>query len=234
MALFAIGDTHLSLGADKSMEVFRGWENYVERLEKNWRAVVSDEDTVVIDGDISWGMHLDDCEKDFAFLHALPGRKLLIKGNHDYWWETRRKIDRFLEEHRFTSMQVVFNDAVRVGDLTVCGSRGWFFDDESADTLKVLNRERQRLIRSIESAQSGTTPVVFLHYPPVMDGRRCEEIFSVLTEYGIRRCYFGHIHGDTTGRYDDFTEDGVRFSLIAADRLKFCPKLVSRDLDFVQ
>jgi len=122
MALYAIADLHLSLGTDKPMDVFRGWENYVERLEKNWRALVTEEDTVVIAGDISWGMRLEETGKDFAFIESLPGKKLLLKGNHDYWWSTRNKIETFFAQKGFKTMQLVFNSAERVGDITVCGA----------------------------------------------------------------------------------------------------------------
>ena len=168
MALFAIADTHLSLSTNKSMNVFTGWDDYVERLEKNWRDLISDNDTVVIAGDISWGMNLKQAKEDFAFLHRLPGKKLILKGNHDYWWTTRRQMDLFFAENGFDSLQIVHNDAVAVEwQYAVCGTRGWFFDaEEDADKL-VLLREAGRLRTSIRAAkETGLQPVVFLHYPP--------------------------------------------------------------------
>ena len=188
MALFAIADTHLSLNTNKSMNVFNGWDDYVERLEQNWRALVTDEDTVVIAGDISWGMSLEQAQLDFAFLNSLPGKKLIFKGNHDYWWTTRRKMDRFFEENGFHTLRIVHNDAVAVGDYAVCGTRGWFFDaEEDADKL-VLLREAGRLRASIKAAkETGLTPVVFLHYPPRYADQVCDEILSVLYEEGIER-----------------------------------------------
>ena len=141
MALYAIADLHLSLGTDKPMDVFRGWENYVERLEKNWRALVTEEDTVVIAGDISWGMRLEETGKDFAFIESLPGKKLLLKGNHDYWWSTRNKIETFFAQKGFKTMQLVFNSAERVGDITVCGTRGWLYNAETAEDKKIVARE---------------------------------------------------------------------------------------------
>ena len=152
MSLFAIADPHLSLDADKSMEVFRGWQDYVARLEANWRAVVGEEDTVVIAGDLSWGMSLAGALRDMQFLHSLPGRKLLLKGNHDYWWSTRRKMDTFFEEHGLHSLQIVHNDAALVEGIAVCGTRGWFFDAEEDADKKVVLREAGRLRTSIQAA----------------------------------------------------------------------------------
>lgn len=198
MSLFVLSDTHLSLNANKSMTVFRGWEDYVARLEKNWRALVSPKDTVVIAGDVSWAMSLEETRADFAFLQSLPGQKLLFKGNHDYWWCTRRKMDAFLQENGFDTLQVVHNDARAVENrFAVCGTRGWFYDDAEANNAKLLQREAGRLRLSLDAArQTGLEPVVFLHYPPVFDGRVvCEELLDVMRNADVRRCYYGHIHG---------------------------------------
>ena len=167
------------------MTVFRGWDDYVERLEKNWRALVKPEDTVVMAGDISWAMALEDTLADFTFLHSLPGRKLLFKGNHDYWWCTRRKMDAFLRENGLDSLTIVHNDAVAVdGRFAVCGTRGWFYDDSEPDNGKMLRREAARLKTSLDAAlQTGLEPVVFLHYPPLFDGRECEELLEVLRRH---------------------------------------------------
>lgn len=228
MALFAIADTHLSLGADKSMTVFAGWDDYVSRLEENWRRIVTPADTVVIAGDISWGMNLDQAKADFAFLHSLPGQKLILKGNHDYWWTTRRKMDRFFEENGFDTLRIVHNDAVTVEDcVAVCGSRGWFFDaEEDADRL-VLLREAGRLRTSIQAAkETGLEPVAFLHYPPIYADQVCPEILNVLKEEGITRCYYGHIHSKGIRLAVQGDVNGIQFELISADALHFCPILV--------
>jgi len=228
MALYTIADLHLSLGADKPMDVFRGWENYVERLEKNWRALVTPEDTVVIAGDISWGMRLEETEKDFAFLNGLPGRKLILKGNHDYWWSTRSKIDAFFKEKGFDTLEIVFNSAVRVGDVTVCGTRGWLYNAETAEDRKIVARENGRLVASLKAAQVlGGTPVVFLHYPPVYDTAECTALLDTMLEYGIKDCYFGHIHGDHAAKRAPVGEyRGIRMHLISCDYIRFMPKLV--------
>ena len=226
MALFAIADTHLSLGGtNKSMTVFSGWDDYVERLEKNWRQLITPEDTVVIAGDISWGMNLKQAREDFAFLNSLPGQKLILKGNHDYWWTTRRQMDRFFEENGFDTLRIVHNDAVEVdGRFAVCGSRGWFFDaEEDADKL-VLLREAGRLRTSIQAAKAtGLEPVLFIHYPPVYADQVCPEIVDVLKEEGITRCFYGHVHGKGIRLATGGEVDGISYRLISADALQFCP-----------
>lgn len=228
MALFAIADTHLSLGTNKSMTVFSGWDDYVSRLEENWRRIVKPEDTVVIAGDISWGMNLKQAREDFAFLHSLPGRKLIFKGNHDYWWTTRRQMDLFFADNGFDTLRIVHNDAVEVeGRYAVCGSRGWFFDaEEDADKL-VLLREAGRLRTSIRAAkETGLVPMVFLHYPPIYADQSCPEILDVLKEEGIDRCYYGHVHSKGIRLAVQGNVDGIRFELISADALHFCPVAV--------
>ena len=230
MALYAIGDLHLSLGTNKPMDIFRGWDDYVPRLERSWRTLVAVGDTVVIPGDISWAMGLVEAREDFSFLHALPGRKLLLKGNHDYWWTTRRKMDTFIAENGWDSLRIVHNDAVRVGDVAVCGTRGWFYDAEQplpdADNL-VLQREVGRLRMSLEAGvKLGGELVVFLHYPPLNEESICEEILAVLREFPVRRCYYGHVHGPAIRRAFQGERDGVQFRLVAADAVKFTPVLV--------
>lgn len=225
MALFVIADLHLSLGAQKPMDVFHGWENYVERLEQNWRAVVRPEDTVVIAGDISWAMKLEDTLQDFTFLHSLPGEKILMKGNHDYWWSTRNKIDTFLAEHGLFSLKIMHNCAYRVGDRALCGTRGWLYRAESEEDKKIVNREAGRLLASVEEAKKlGGALTAFLHYPPVYDSMECRELLEILVNSGVADCYFGHIHGRyaaqkaLAGEYRN-----VKMHLISCDFVNFCP-----------
>ena len=225
MALFTIGDLHLSFGCDKPMDVFPGWKDYTARLEQNWRAVVSDQDTVVIAGDISWAMKLEETEADFSFLESLPGKKWLLKGNHDYWWTTRKKMEAYFKEKGFSSLGILFNSAETVGDVSICGTRGGFYDAESDADKKILNREVGRLNTSIALAKAtGKEPVVFLHYPPVYGGMECQEILQVLLEQDIKQCYYGHIHGGfaaqkaVTGYYK-----GIDLHLISCDFTGFRP-----------
>ena len=229
MSLYVIADLHLALGEpEKTMDVFGGWRGYTEKLSENWARLVRPEDTVVLPGDISWAMEIGQAVTDLAFLHALPGTKLIGKGNHDYWWGTLRKMQSVLDAAGLSSIRFLFNNAYRCGEISVCGTRGWFFDaQEAADNAKVIAREAQRLKTSIEAGLAlGGEPVVFMHYPVVMDGRICEPLFDVLKAYSISRCYFGHIHGDPSGHLADYTYEGVRFSLVSSDSLGFTPKKV--------
>ncbi|MEE1277555.1 MAG: metallophosphoesterase [Acutalibacteraceae bacterium] len=221
MSLYAISDLHLSLSSDKPMDVFRGWENYVERLKANWTRLIKDSDTVVIPGDISWALKLEETKEDFAFLNSLPGKKIILKGNHDLWWSTSKKLTQFLEENNFSTISFVFNNAVVVEDKAVCGTRGWFYDLAPDD--KVVKREAGRLEASITAAEkSGKTPVVFLHYPPVYSEWVCEEIFSVIKKHGIKTVWHGHIHGSGfNNAKKEF--DGVKLRLLSADCVDFCP-----------
>ena len=230
MALYVIADLHLSLGADKPMDVFPGWKDYVQRLEQNWTALVKPEDTVVVAGDISWAMRLEDAAADFAFLNGLPGEKLLLKGNHDYWWSTRSKIDAFFQEQGFSTLRILHNCAYRVGDVAVCGTRGWLYNSETAEDKKIVAREAGRLLASLaEGEKLGGEPMVFLHYPPVYDSMECGGILDILEERRISHCYFGHIHGQYAARKALVGEyRGVRMHLISCDFVNFTPVLVAK------
>ncbi|NMP38031.1 MAG: serine/threonine protein phosphatase [Clostridiales bacterium] len=229
MSLFAIGDTHLSFGTDKPMDIFRGWDDYVERLEENWRSVVSPEDTVVIPGDISWAMTLENALEDFRFLDSLPGTKIIMKGNHDYWWGTMRKMESFLESGGISTIKILHNNAYRVGDFTLAGTRGWFFDAESDADGKILAREVGRLNASVEAARKlGGELIIFLHYPPATETQVCKGIYDAVIASGARRCFYGHLHGFIPPGSTSFSSEGTKFSLISSDFLKFCPKLIEK------
>ncbi len=229
MSLFAIGDTHLSFGVEKPMDVFNGWNDYEKRLEENWRKIVGDGDTVLICGDVSWGMKLGEALPDFRFLDSLPGQKLLMKGNHDYWWETKTKMKRLLDDNSISSIDFLFNNAVRCGDISVAGTKGWFYDIDVEDEQKALNRELGRLKLSLQQAvKLGGEPVAFLHYPPISNRAVCEEIVDLLVEHGVERCYYAHLHGPSIKNAFSGEYRNVRFSLISGDSLGFCPKLIEK------
>ena len=222
MSIFAISDLHLSLSSNKPMNVFRGWDNYVERIQSNWTRIVGESDTVVLPGDLSWGLKLSETVKDFELLNNLPGKKIILKGNHDLWWPTLTKLQNFLNENKFNTIQVVFNNAIVVEKMAVCGTRGWFFDSAEQGS-KVINREASRLETSIVAAEdTGKKPLVFLHYPPVYSTQVCNEIFEVLKKHNIETVYHGHIHG--AGFYKSVTEyDGIKLKLISCDCIDFTP-----------
>lgn len=230
MAVYALSDPHLSLSVPKPMDVFGGkWNGYTEKLEKNL-SKLSEEDTVVMPGDISWAMRSEELIADLSFLEALPGKKILGKGNHDYWWATMSKLSAFVEENGFTKIRFLYNNAYVAEDVVICGSRGWYLDAEvpGCDNKKIIQRECGRLDMSIKAAKvlaeknSLGTPVVFTHYPPLFGDYRCDEILEVLLNHGIEKCYFGHLHGVDESRLIDSFE-GIKFTLCAADHLNFAP-----------
>lgn len=229
MSLYVMADTHLSLSVNKPMDIFDGWADYQMRIRNNWNKLIEEKDTVVIPGDICWAMDIEKATADFKFLNDLPGQKIIGKGNHDYWWSTMKKMEAFLANNNFDSIKILHNNAYRVGDIAICGTRGWFYDAEQEKDKKVILREAGRLKMSIEAAlKLGGEPVVFLHYPPISQTQVCEEIYNVLLEYNIKRCYYGHLHSYSTRNAFNGERDGIKFSLISSDYLGFMPMLVSR------
>ncbi|MDO4314676.1 MAG: metallophosphoesterase [Oscillospiraceae bacterium] len=226
MALYAIGDLHLSLTANKSMEVFGpAWENYHARIEEAL-GVLTDDDTLVLAGDTSWGIDLNEAEADFKFLDRFPGRKLLVKGNHDYWWVTAAKLHRFFEEKGIRTLDILHNSCAAYGEYAVCGTRGWFLEeDQKPHNAKVLNREVLRLETSLQAAQ-GRPILCFLHYPPLYQGYECPEILAVLEKYRVGTCCYGHLHGPAIRRRLEGRRGETEFSLISADYLGFVPKKI--------
>lgn len=225
MALFALGDLHLSIGAsDKPMDVFRGWENYVALLQENWQNTVSIEDTVVIAGDVSWAMRLEDALDDFAFINQLNGKKIILKGNHDYWWTSMRKMMNFFESNDFDTLNILHNNYYEYDGYAICGTRGWVSVDGETEDAKVLRREVMRLEASVKPAfEKGLVPLTFLHYPPVYAGSCNYDILDILYKYQVTRCYYGHIHGYACKNAVNGISDGIDFALVSADYLKFTP-----------
>lgn len=224
MALYAIGDLHLSFQANKPMDVFGGaWRGYVDKLREGLK-VVGPEDTTVLLGDLTWAMSLDTAVEDFAFINAIPGRKILLKGNHDYWWSTAKKFYSFCEEQGFENMLVLNNNCWFYGDVALCGTRGWFYEEErhGAQDEKIFKRELLRLEASLKAA-GDREKLCFLHYPPRFGAYRCQEIMDMLTAYGVSHCYYGHLHGDSHKLAFEGVSGGVQYHLTAADYLDFCP-----------
>lgn len=221
MSIYGISDLHLSFGTDKPMDIFRGWNNHTERLYANWNRLVKEDDTVVLPGDLSWGLKLEETKKDFEFLKTLKGKKILIKGNHDLWWSTAKKIHTFFENENITDCEILFNNSIVAEGYAIAGTRGWFYDNSGSQ--KVLLREAGRLETSIKSALSSGLPIlVFLHYPPVYGDYACREILDVLQKYNIRDVYHGHIHG--AGFNNAVKEfEGINFHLISCDCTEFTP-----------
>lgn len=238
MAVFVIADLHLDTKSNqKSMEVFGNrWNGYVNKIQKNWKKIVTDADTVIIPGDISWALNLEAAIHDLRWINELPGHKILMKGNHDFWWSTASKMQRFFCENCINTIDILNNNAIEVENYILAGSRGWFTDrsmqtaSQEVDYAKIINREVIRLKMSLDAAKklrdvSQKEILVFLHFPPIWGDFRCEEIVALLQEYEIERCYFGHIHS-CYNVPSSFEEHGIRFQLISADYLDFIPQIL--------
>ena len=239
MAVFVIADLHLdTVTNEKSMEVFGNrWQGYIEKIQKNWTRVVSDDDTVIIPGDISWALTTEDALADLKWIDALPGRKIIMKGNHDFWWSTLSKMRRFFCENCINSIDILYNNALEVENYIVAGSRGWFVDKSvqpskavSADYDKIVNREVIRLKLSLDEAKklsesTGKEIIAFFHFPPVWSDFECVEILETLKEYNVSRCYFGHIHG-CYAQGGVFKWENIEFRMISADFLDFLPQII--------
>lgn len=245
MSVFVMADTHLSLACDKPMDVFGSrWAGHTEKIRERWLETVRDEDTVVIPGDLSWGIDLDEAREDLRFINDLPGEKILLKGNHDYWWDTVSKMTAFNEENGFSHFRFLHNNALRAEDFILCGSRGWYTEDKKVvtanevDTKKIVAREVGRLKKSLDAGKAlhdeilsaegkDLEMLVFLHFPPYYRNYICDEIILELYRYHISRCYFGHIHGaydvPAVREYMD-----IEFSLISADFLDFRPLKIEK------
>lgn len=242
MSLFVMADLHLSSDGSKSMDVFgQRWKDYMQKIQKNWTAVVTDEDTVIVPGDISWSLRLEDSLEDLRFIDSLPGQKLIGKGNHDFWWTTLSKMNMFLKENDLKTIRFLYNNAYAFEDCIVCGTRGWFLGEEQQNTVgevdfqKIVNRELIRLklgldeARALQKDSEKELPIlVFLHFPPVWNDFVCREFVNLFHEYSVKTCYFGHIHGAYyVPRCTEF--EGIEFVLTSADYLNFAPMPVFVD-----
>ena len=227
MALYAIGDLHLCLGAPKPMDVFGGnWVGYMDKLQEGLSCITA-EDTTVLLGDLSWALSLPEAAADFSWINDIPGKKIILKGNHDYWWSTAAKFYGFCAENDFSDQWILNNNHYEYDGWAICGTRGWFFEEErsGAHDEKVFKRELLRLETSLKSA--GDLPkLVFLHYPPRYKGYECREIISLLEQYEVRRCFYGHLHGHSHKLAREGLYGGIEYRLVSADYLDFKPMTV--------
>lgn len=240
MSLYVLSDTHLSTADDKPMDVFGArWTGYTEKLRLRWNKLITPNDTVIIAGDVSWAMTDSGAVDDLRFIEQLNGQKIIGRGNHDYWWTSMKKLNSLCETEGLSTLRFLYNNAYEVEDFIICGSRGWYIDESNrkmpreADYQKIVAREAIRLKLSLSEAEKLQKAalerdgqlreiLVFLHFPPSFRGYECPEIISVLKKFGIKRCYFGHIHGV----YDVsrcVVSDGIAYTLTSADFLDFYP-----------
>ena len=243
MALYTIADLHLSTldATNKSMEVFGGrWQDYTSRLKASWERLVGENDTVIIPGDISWALSLSEAVSDLKFIDSLPGRKILGKGNHDFWWMTMQKHRALFEANGITTIDFLFNNAQETEDFIIAGTRGWYYDEDNknapdnADFKKLVNREELRLRTSLSAARAlqERSPekeiIVFTHFPPHWGGKSSDGMIEIMKAYGVRRVYFGHIHGSYNVP-PVIEHEGIKMHLISADYLSFTPKHVPKE-----
>ncbi len=223
--LYTIGDLHLSFESSKPMDVFGPeWAGHVERLREGF-SIVGPEDTTVICGDLTWGMDMTSCLEDFKFIDALPGKKIILKGNHDFWWTTATKAKRFFSDNGIKTIDILNNNAFFVGDTAVCGTRGWMCPNQggSDHDRKILARETQRLETSLKAAGDAGRKICFFHYPPIYGKYYAEGMIELMSFYGVRECYYGHIHGAGRSGAFEGVDRGIAYRLISADNLNFIP-----------
>ena len=225
MSIYAIGDLHLSFANPKPMNIFgNNWNNHEEKIKLDWISKVKEEDTVVLPGDFSWAMNLKDTKKDFEYINNLPGRKIMSKGNHEYWWTTVTNIKKFLKENNFSNIDFLYNNSIEVEDKLICGTRGWNLNLESETSNKRITREENRLENSIQDAINKNLDkeiIVFMHYPPIIKQNLNTGFFKILKKYNIKRCYYAHLHGNSIKEALNGVYDGIEFKLVSADGLDF-------------
>ena len=251
MSIYAIGDLHLSLNKEKPMDIFGGnWKNHEQKIEENWKNTVQDNDLVILPGDFSWEMHLKDMYNDFAYLNDLPGKKLLLKGNHDYWWTTLAKMREFLQENKFENIDFLYNNSYLFEDKIIAGTRGWALND-TENSNKMNHREEERLKLSLQSGVDnfGDKEIIcIMHYPPIVaeesrisqenvneiennnEEAKNEELnknlkisnyVQIMKQYNVKTCLYGHLHGESHKEAFEGNYDGIQFKLVSSDYLDF-------------
>ena len=235
MSVYTMSDLHLALGVDKPMDIFgKGWSDYMQRIEDNWNNLVKSEDTVIIGGDVSWAMYLDECNPDFDYIQKLNGTKIILKGNHDYWWESITKLKKFVADNNYDSIKFLYNNSYVVEDYVICGTRGWLVPGDSRfklDDKKAYDRELIRfelsltdMLNNIKSSQKPLTRVAVFHYPPfTKDGEFDEGVIELLKKYQIQKCIYGHLHGKSSEIAKEGEHHGITFKLVSSDYMKFLP-----------
>ncbi len=235
MSVYAMSDLHLALGVDKPMDIFgRGWSDYMQRIQTNWNSIVDGDDTVIIGGDVSWAMYLDECHADFDYIEHLNGKKIIAKGNHDYWWESTAKLNNFVHANGYGSISFLYNNSFVVENYAICGTRGWLLpgDDRfKQDDQKAYNRELIRfelsashMLQNIQATNLPIERVAVFHYPPfTKSGEFDDAVVELLKKYGIQKCMYGHLHGKSSQTALEGEYDGIKYKLVSSDYMKFEP-----------
>lgn len=231
MSIYVIGDLHLPFGENKPMDIFGGnWEGYTEKLSKDWKSKVKPEDTIIIAGDFSWATYLKDTYKDFEYINNLPGNKIMLKGNHDYWWTTIKNMKQYLEENNFNNIEFLHNNSFLVENKVIVGTRGWALTD-TENSSKIIKRESLRLELSIKDAiekyGENKEIICIMHYPPLSKTKMKNEytydseFLNIMKKFNIKKCYYGHLHGASHKEAVEGKIDGIEFYLISGDYVGF-------------
>lgn len=229
MSIYVIGDLHLSFSVDKPMDIFgNNWENHAEKIKDNWIEKVKPDDTVILPGDFSWATYLEESKADFEFLNSLPGKKIISKGNHDYWWTTVTKMNNFIKENKFENIEFLFNNSFCIEDKVIVGTRGWITNFKSSENAKILKRENDRLKLSIEDGikKYGEDKefIAFIHYPPFFKEPGVPDelnFIATLNKYNIKKCFYAHLHSDSHKEAVEGNVNGIEYKLVSSDYLKF-------------
>lgn len=229
MSIYTIGDLHLSFRENKPMDIFgENWANHEQKIKEDWLKKVKEEDLVVLPGDFSWATYLKDTDLDFEYINNLPGKKLLLKGNHDYWWTTLNKLRTFIEEEKFSNIDFIYNNAYEFENKIIVGTRGWSFG-ESEEDKKIAKREAMRLELSINEGKKQygeeKEKIAFMHYPPIINSHIAKnepsDYVKVMQKYGIKKCFYGHLHSTSIQEAVEGNYFGIEFKLVSADGVDF-------------
>ena len=229
MSIYAIGDLHLSFNENKPMDIFGdNWTNHEEKIKNNWIENVKEEDLVILLGDFSWATYIEDTYDDFIYLNSLPGKKILLKGNHDYWWTTVSKMRKFIKENEFNNIDFIYNNSYEFENFIIAGTRGWSQTEDGEDR-KLLKREAARLELSIKSAIESYGKekeiIVFMHYPPITNSNllknETNEFIQIMQKYNIKKCFYGHLHSTSIKEAIEGQHYGINFKLVSADGIDF-------------
>lgn len=229
MSIYTIGDLHLSFKENKPMSIFgHNWEGYEEKIKNNWIQNVKEDDLVILPGDFSWATYLKDTDEDFKYLNKLPGKKLLLKGNHDYWWATVTSMRKFLQENEFSNIDFIYNNSYEFENCIIAGTRGWSQTEEQEDK-RLLKREALRLELSIQNGINtygkDKEIIVFMHYPPIsnsnLNQNETNEFIQIMQKYNVKKCFYGHLHSVSIKEAVEGEHYGIDFKLVSADGLDF-------------
>lgn len=224
MAIYAISDLHLSFNTDKPMNVF-GWNEYEEKIKEDWKSKVTDDDLVLLPGDFSWEMKLKNTYKDFEYLTQLPGKKLLLKGNHDYWWTTLKSMRAFLDEKNIKNIDFIYNNSYKFENNIITGTRGWNLSSGTKEDEKIKNREVIRLESSIKDAirKFGVENniIACMHYPPILKDNKNNEFIQILEKYNVNYCIYGHLHGKNQVNIIEGLYNNVEYKMVSCDYTNF-------------